>query len=130
MQYAPPTDHQFHINFEELSATATVKDSKDGASGKGGFQVRGGPWEKKKQGGGGGQNGNALNNNNNYHNSGPAPDTNSAQDFPAFGGGPGSPTAVAAAGALGDAELSSPGLGGESAEQINVGTAWARKNGF
>lgn len=123
MQYAPPTDHQFHINFEELSATATVKDSKDGGSGgKGGFQVRGGPWEKKKQGG---QNGNL--NNNNHHNSGPAPDTTSAQDFPAFGGGPGSPKVVSAGG---DAEIASPALGGESAEQINVGTAWARKNGF
>lgn len=128
MQYQPPTDHQFHINFEELSATATVKDSKDhhggggggrdggGGGGKGGFQVRGGPWEKKNKGGGG-QNGGLPNQ---QHNNGPAPDTNNAQEFPVFGGGPGSadPSSPTADGGLGDDQMNT------------VGTAWARKNGF
>ena len=76
MQYQPPQDHQFHINFEELSASANVKDT-----GNKGFMVRGGPWEKKKQASGGGGNDGAQF---------PALDTSNAQDFPAFGGGPNS----------------------------------------
>ena len=107
VQYQPPQDHQFQINFEELSATAVVKESKQG------FQVRGGPWEKKSKQ----QQSNHGQGQQQQHNSF---DSSNAQDFPAFGGGPGS-------GVNGNGGLGEGGDGG--AVVLNGGSAWGpRKN--
>lgn len=103
-QYQPPRDHQFQINFEELSATAVVKESNRS------FPVRGAPWEKKKQGNHGQQNANSGGG----APAGPGLDTTSAQEFPAFGGGPGS-------GVNGNGSV-------DSGITLNGGSAWGRKN--
>ena len=111
VQYQPPQDHQFQINFEELSANAVVKDTP-----KGGFQVRGGPWEKK--------NNNKQQNvqSNQHQQQQPNFDSSSAQDFPAFGGGPGSGAPGINGNGLSD--------GGDAVPvTLNGGLAWGpRKN--
>lgn len=82
VQYQLPADHEFRLNFDDLSSSGVVKESNKG------FVVRGAPWEKKtaRSGGGGGGG-----NNNNNQSPGSRQqfrgvDTSSAQDFPAFGG--------------------------------------------
>ena len=50
-QYQLPADHEFRLNFEDLSTSGVVKESNKG------FVVRGAPWEKKTvRGGNGGDN--------------------------------------------------------------------------
>lgn len=70
VQYQPPNDRQFQINFEDLSSSGAVKESNKG------FVVRGGPWEKRQSSRGGNHGGGIE----------IGIDTTSAQDFPAFVG--------------------------------------------
>ncbi|OTF80257.1 hypothetical protein BLA29_013087 [Euroglyphus maynei] len=80
VQYQLPADHEFRLNFDDLSSSGVVKESNKG------FVVRGAPWEKKSARSGG--------NNKNDHSPGSKQkfggghvgvDTTSSQDFPAFG---------------------------------------------
>ena len=128
IQYMPPQDHQFKINFEELSATAVVKESNKG------FMVRGGPWEKKAKHGQNNNNNNSdsnnsnRNNNGNYNLSGQPLDTSNAQEFPAFGGGPGSDNVNGNSGELDDTTSSTIVNGDRGSTIFGGSSAWGRRN--